>query len=171
MSTPTHTTDNTTHTTDNTTTTRANTTMSTTESTHPSQTRAGHRPSRRMNVTLWVVQALTAAFFLVSAVPKLIAHPSATAVFDKIGFGDWFMYLVGSLELAGAIALLVPLLAGLAGLAFIGLMVGAFITQITVMDGKNAATPVIVAVVVGFIAWGRRGRTTELLSRLLHRRG
>ncbi|GAA2756087.1 hypothetical protein GCM10009872_14470 [Actinopolymorpha rutila] len=122
-----------------------------------------------MNVTLWVVQALTAAFFLVSAAPKLVAHPSATVVFDKIGFGDWFMYLVGILELAGAIALLVPLLAGLAGLAFIGLMVGAFITQLTVMDGKNAATPVIVAVVVGFVAWGRRGRTTELFGRLRRR--
>ncbi|MFD2078525.1 DoxX-like family protein [Actinopolymorpha cephalotaxi] len=132
----------------------------------PSAERAGHRPGRRMNVTLWVVQALTAAFFLASGVPKLIAHPSATVIFDKIGFGDWFIYLTGSLELAGAIALLVPLLAGLAALAYIGLMVGAFITQVTVMDGKNAATPVIVAVVVGFIAWGRRGSTGELFRRV-----
>ena len=97
------------------------------------------------------------------ALPKLIAHPSATEGFDRIGFGDWFRYLIGSLELAGAIALLIPLLSGLAGLAFIGLMTGAFITQVTVFDGENAATPLIVMVLVGLVAWGRRGQTTRLI--------
>ncbi|MBE1612854.1 DoxX family protein [Actinopolymorpha pittospori] len=111
----------------------------------------------------------TSLFFLVSAFPKLIGHSSEAVIFDKIGFGDWFMYLTGALELAGAIGLLIPLLSGLAGLAYIGLMVGAFITQVTVMNGQNAATPVIVAVVVAVIAWGRRRNTAELFARLTRR--
>jgi uncharacterized membrane protein YphA (DoxX/SURF4 family) len=125
----------------------------------PATTRA-----RRADIGLPVLQILLALFFgVASALPKLIAHPSATEGFDRIGLGGWFMYLIGSLELAGAIALLIPLLSGLAGLAFIGLMTGAFITQVTVFDGENATTPLIVMVLVGLVAWGRRGHTTRLI--------
>jgi uncharacterized membrane protein YphA (DoxX/SURF4 family) len=125
----------------------------------PATTRA-----RRADIGLRVLQILLALFFgVASALPKLIAHPSATEGFDRIGLGGWFMYLIGSLELAGAIALLIPLLSGLAGLAFIGLMTGAFITQVTVFDGENATTPLIVMVLVGLVAWGRRGHTTRLI--------
>jgi uncharacterized membrane protein len=140
---------------------------------HRAAVTAGHGVrsprARRLNTALWVIQVATSLFFLVSAFPKLIGHPSASVVFDKIGWGDWLMYLTGSLELAGAIGLLIPLLSGLAGLAYIGLMVGAFITQVTVMDGQNAATPIIVAVVVAVIAWGRRRNTAELFARLTRR--
>lgn len=126
--------------------------------------------TRRAEIGLRVLQILLALFFgVASALPKLIAHPSATEVFDRIGFGDWFMYLIGSLELAGAVALLIPLLSGLAGLAFIGLMTGAFITQVTVFGGENAATPLIVMVLVGLVAWGRRGQTARLIRRLVAR--
>jgi hypothetical protein len=89
--------------------------------------------------------------------------------FDRIGFGDWYMYLVGALELAGAVALLIPLLSGLAGLAFIGLMTGAFLTQLLALDGENAATPLIVMVIVAIIAWGRRRETARLIALLKSR--
>lgn len=130
------------------------------------KTTAG-KPGRTWNIVLWVLQALTAAFFIgASAFPKLIAHSSATEIFDEIGFGTWFMYLIGILELLGGIALLIPALVGLSAVAFIGLMIGAFITQIAVFDGDNAATPVILTVVFLVIAWGRRRSLVELPGRL-----
>lgn len=122
---------------------------------------------RAAHIALWVLQGLTAAFFaFASAMPKLIAHPSAAEGFDKIGYGDWFMYLIGALELAGAIALVIPLLAGVSAVAFIGLMIGAFLYQVTVFDGEYAATPVIVAVVMAVIAWGRRDSFARLAAAL-----
>ncbi|MPZ89198.1 MAG: DoxX family protein [Nitriliruptorales bacterium] len=125
---------------------------------------------RRMNVTLWVLQILTGVFFIVaSSFPKLIAQSSAVEIFDQIG-GRWFMYLIGAFELAGGVALLIPILSGLASLAFIGLMVGAFITQLVVLDGENALTPVILLVIVAVIAWGRRERTAELIAWMRSRR-
>jgi hypothetical protein len=33
-----------------------------------------------------------------------LAHPSAADAFDRIGLGDWFMYVVGSLVVAGIVA-------------------------------------------------------------------
>jgi len=45
-----------------------------------------------------------------------------------MGADDWFRYMVGTLELAGGIDLLIPRLAGLAALGLTGVMVGATYT-------------------------------------------
>src|SRR5215813_12603480 len=84
---------------------------------------AGTPASRRRvgNVALWSLQVVTAAVFVMAAVPKLTADPQAVAGFTALGLGTSGMYLIGALEIAGAVALLIPRLAGLAGVAFIGL--------------------------------------------------
>lgn len=121
--------------------------------------------SRRSHLAVRTFQIVLAVFMAIpSAGPKLVGHSSAAESFDKIGFGDWFMYLTGGLELTGAIALVIPLLSGLSALAFMGLMTGAFITQITVFDGQYAITPVILFVAFGGIAWVRRNHTAELIA-------
>ncbi|MFI2349132.1 DoxX family protein [Streptomyces sp. NPDC019443] len=120
---------------------------------------------RRSHLAVRTLQIVLAVFMgVASAAPKLIGHSSAAESFDKIGFGDWFMYLTGGLELAGAIALVIPILSGLSALAFMGLMIGAFITQVTVFDGQYAITPVILFVVFGGIAWVRRNHTAEFVT-------
>ncbi|MFF0064887.1 DoxX family protein [Streptomyces sp. NPDC005279] len=128
-------------------------------------TAPGTTLSRRSHLVVRTLQIVLAVFMAIpSAGPKLVAHSSATEAFDKIGFGDWFMYLTGGLELAGAIALVLPVLSGLSALAFMGLMIGAFITQMTVFDGQYAITPVILFVIFGGIAWVRRNHTAELVA-------
>jgi len=124
---------------------------------------------RGINITLWVLQVLAAAAFVFGAVPKVTSDPLAVAGFDAIGFGDWFRYLIGTLEIAGAVALLIPRLCGLAGLAFVGLMIGAVVTQIVVFDGAFVVQPAVMLVIVAIIAWGRRGRTRELIRSVLTR--
>lgn len=112
---------------------------------------------RGVNITLWVVQLLLAVFFLAAAAgPKLFGEQLAVEMFAQMGAGQWFRYLVGTLELAGAIGLLIPRLAGLAALCLSGLMVGAALTQVFWLDAPAmAVTPVILFAVFGLIAWGR----------------
>lgn len=120
---------------------------------------------RRARIALRGLQILLALFYgIASALPKLIAHPSASEGFDKMGWGSAGMYIIGVLELAGAIALLVPVLQSVAAVALGALMVGAFVVQVVVFDGQNAATPLILLVPLALIAWARRGSTTELLG-------
>jgi uncharacterized membrane protein YphA (DoxX/SURF4 family) len=52
--------------------------------------------------------------FVFAAAPKLVGQHTAMAMFSQIGAGQWLRYLVGTAELAGAIGLLIPRLAGLA---------------------------------------------------------
>lgn len=121
---------------------------------------------RGLSITLWVLQAVVAVFFLVAAAgPKLLGQQYAVDMFAQIGAGQWLRYLVGALELAGAIALVIPLLAGLAGLGLAALMVGAFVTQLLVPELVGPAlTPAILAVLFGAIAWGRWPQTKALVD-------
>ncbi|MFF9805238.1 DoxX family protein [Streptomyces coeruleorubidus] len=126
---------------------------------------------RRARIALRGLQVLLALFFgIASALPKLIAHPSAAESFDKLGWGSAGMYTIGALELAGAVALLIPVLQSVAAMALGALMVGAFVVQITVMSGQYAATPLILIVPLALIAWARRGHNAELLRLLRLRR-
>ncbi|MER7715905.1 DoxX family protein [Streptomyces flaveolus] len=119
---------------------------------------------RGARIALRGVQVVLALFFAVaSALPKLIAHASAAETFDEMGWGSAGMYAIGILELAGAIALLVPVLQSVAATALSGLMVGAFVVQLTCFDGENAATPLILMVPLLLVARARRGHNAELL--------
>ncbi|MFD7937908.1 DoxX family protein [Streptomyces sp. NPDC059755] len=119
---------------------------------------------RRARIALRGLQVLLALFYgIASALPKLIAHPSAADAFDEMGWGSAGMYTIGALELAGAVALLVPVLQSVAAMALGALMVGAFVVQVVVFDGQNAATPLILLVPLALIAWKRRESNTELL--------
>ncbi|MFD7735752.1 DoxX family protein [Kitasatospora phosalacinea] len=121
-------------------------------------------PGKALRRTVWTLRVLMALFFaLASALPKLLALPDATTVFDAIGAGDWFMYLTGLVELAGAVGLLLPRLAGPAATALIAFLLCAFAVQLTAMHGENAGTPFLFMVPLAVIAWNRRTETAALL--------
>ncbi|GHH85231.1 DoxX family protein [Streptomyces capitiformicae] len=129
----------------------------------------GTARSRRARISLSALQIVLALFYaLASALPKLIAHPSAAESFETLGWGSAGMYTIGALELAGAIGLVIPVLAPVAAGALGALMVGAFITQVAVFDGEYAATPLILMVPLVVIAWARRQDAAGLV-RLVRR--
>lgn len=122
-------------------------------------------PGRRTRLAVRTLQIVLSLFFAVaSAGPKLVGHSSAAEGFDRIGYGDWYMYLVGGLELAGAVALVIPVLSGVSALALMGLMIGAFVTQVTVFEGENALTPVIFFALLAVVAVVRRRHNAELVA-------
>lgn len=125
--------------------------------------------SRRARVSLSALQIVLALFYaLAGALPKRIAHPSAAESFETLGWGSAGMYTIGVLELAGAIGLVIPVLAPVAAGALGALMVGAFTTQVAVFDGEYAATPLILMVPLVVIAWARRQDAAGLV-RLVRR--
>jgi uncharacterized membrane protein YphA (DoxX/SURF4 family) len=126
------------------------------------------RRGHATNIALWIAQALLAALFAFVAAPKLLGDPTAVASFNSIGFGQWFRYLTGACELAGAIGLLIPRLSGLAALGLVGLMVGATLTNLFLLPGMApvAIVTVLLGVVFGLIARGRWPQTKALTSAL-----
>lgn len=120
------------------------------------------RGSRAANIVLWVLQVVAALMFVVAALGKFSGSPAVAGTFDAIGFGDWFMYLVGALEIAGAAGLLVPRLTGPAALALTGLLVGAVVVQAFVV-GSGVVAPLPFLVLTAVIAWFRRESVVRLV--------
>ena len=117
---------------------------------------------RAGNIALWTLQVLLALGFAFSGFAKFAGEATVVQMFDTIGWGDWFRYFTGVVEIAGAIGLLIPRMTGLAALGLVGVMVGALITHAAI--GGNPVAAIVLAVLAGVVAWGRRGRTTELVS-------
>jgi putative oxidoreductase len=62
---------------------------------------------------LWSVKALQAAALLAAGGAKLAGVPMMIQTFEHVGVGQWFRYVTGSLEVIGAVTVLVPGVAGL----------------------------------------------------------
>ena len=118
---------------------------------------------RALGVALWALQALLALQFAAGGIVKVVGDPAMVGMFAAIGAGQWFRYLVGGLEIAGALGLLVPRLSGSAALGLVGLMAGAAANNAFVL-GTNPLLPLALLAVSALVAWGRRGRTQALLS-------
>jgi putative oxidoreductase len=127
---------------------------------------ASDSTGKMINVGLWILQIGTAGMFLMVGFFKLSGDPQMVELFDAIGLGQWFRYLTGSLEVLGAVLLLVPRLSGLGGLLLVGVMLGAVATHLFVVGGSPLAA-IILLIVTGIIAWGRRRRTINLLAKQL----
>lgn len=131
---------------------------------------AAHRRGRKTNIALWTLQILLALFFIIaSAAPKLLGAHAAVESFDTIGWGQWFRYLTGVVELAGGLGLLVRRLTGPAAAGLTITMVCAALTQIFLLGAPALAPfPLVLAVVFAWIAWQRRDSiiaVRELLAR------
>lgn len=123
------------------------------------------RRRRVMNVFLWVLQVALAGAFISAGANKLGGDPLMVQAFDQIGFGQWFRYLTGGLEVVGGVLLLVPALAGVGALLMAGVMVGAVLTHLVLIGGSATAAFVLLVASVVVVA-GRRERTLEVLRRL-----
>ena len=94
------------------------------------------RPRRLTSMLLWAAQILLAWIFVTTAaLPKLGGNHFSVQEFGQIGAGQWLRSFVGTAELAGAIGLLTPWLAGLAAAGLAAVMAGATIINATVLGG------------------------------------
>lgn len=115
------------------------------------------KASKALNLTIWGVQIITALAFLAAGGSKLAGAPDMVTMFEKIGFGQWFRYVTGSLEVTGALLLLVPRTAVIGGGLLAAVMIGAVGTHLFLIGGNPvpAAVLLALAVTVGWNRWGR----------------
>ncbi len=127
------------------------------------EVRTAQAPGRRVDVALWSLQVVIAVAVVGAGLATLGGAAQPVEIFDQIGAGEWFRYLVGTLEVAGGLGLLIPRLCGLSGLALAALWVGAIATHLFVIGGSPAPA-VVFFVLTAMIAYGRRHRTAELMG-------
>ena len=93
-----------------------------------------------------------ALVFLSVGSEKFGAHGPWIRIFARIGIGDWFRYLTGTLQVGGALLLFVPPLVRVGAVALGCTMVGAIVTNIFILNiGLAAIIPAALLAAVVFV--------------------
>jgi putative oxidoreductase len=106
-------------------------------------------------IALWVVQVLLAAMFLMAGGSKLAGAAAMVTLYDTIGWGQWFRYVTGIIEVTAGITLLIPAVAVFGAFLIIPTMLGAIIASVTVLHA-SPAIPCVLLLGAAIVAWARR---------------
>jgi uncharacterized membrane protein YphA (DoxX/SURF4 family) len=114
------------------------------------------RVNAAKNAALWTLKVVLAAVFLLVGIQKLLAGTAWVQLFAMAGYPEWFRTVVGAIETAGGVALLIPGLAAYAAIALAVVMFGATFTQLVSGAGWDALASLallVALVVVARLRW------------------
>ena len=117
---------------------------------------------RWKSVSLWVVRGLLAFVFLSAGGAKLYGVPMMVEEFGHMGLGQWFRYFTGTLEVLGALLILMPSFAAFGALLLICIMIGATITHLFVIGGSPVPALVLLTL-SAVIAIAKRDQISAVL--------
>ena len=112
---------------------------------------------RRRNIIAWILSVFLALEFLFAGGMKLIGNPQMVDQFNLVGLGQWFRYFTGTLEILGAIGILIPRFSRLAALLLAVIMVGAIIAVLARIH-ISVWPPILTLLVTLVVARIRRGQ-------------
>jgi putative oxidoreductase len=113
----------------------------------------------RIDVVDWVLRTCVAVLFGSVGYEKLVPAPGSywVTLFTQIGFGEWFMYATGAIQVLGAVLVMVPRTA-VVGAALVGAtMVGAIFCHLVLLD-TGVGGAVFPAVFLGLVIAAARRR-------------
>ena len=116
-------------------------------------------------VGIWTLLVLLAALFTLQGVDKLSPNTVWRQGFERYGYPAGSHLVVGVVELAGGILLLVPLLSGYAALVLATVMIGASGTHVVFGETPPAIATLVLAVIFLLLAYGRRPARVHELRR------
>jgi len=108
------------------------------------------------SIAVWVISVLLAAMYLFAGATKLAGMQMHVEAFAKWGYPDWFRLVVGATEVVGGALLLVPGAAFYAAVVLAVEMIGAVLTHLTHQEAPNAVVPLVLFVLLAFVAASRR---------------
>ena len=131
--------------------------------THVTVTTPTLRRGRVALVALWVAQIALAAMFLFAGGSKLAGAPAMVNLFAAIGWGQWFRYVTGAIEVSAAVALLIPSAAPFGAILLVPTMLGAATANLFL--GQSPAAPLVLLLIAAAVAWARRNQFRRVFSR------
>lgn len=101
---------------------------------------------KSQSVSVRILVIVLALAFAGAGIAKLLSAPMMVAEFTLFGYPQWFLYVVGALEVLGAIFFLVPRLRAVATGIVLCIMVGAIFSHVTHGQFGMAIGPLILLV-------------------------
>jgi putative oxidoreductase len=108
--------------------------------------------------TTWLPRVALAAVFASVGTQKFASQGMWVRVFKDIGFGQWFRYLTGAMQIGGAVLLLIPRTVAV-GFILVGCtMVGAVAFWILTNHAFGAVIPGALLVAIVGVGWSEVSR-------------
>ena len=116
--------------------------------------------ARMSRIAIWVLSAMLAFVFLVAGIPKLLGVEAHIQHFTRWGYPDWFRVVVGVVETASAVFLLIPHLAFVGAAGIIAIMAGATYTHVIRVpeEANRAPLTLVLLALAAVVAYARRPR-------------
>jgi uncharacterized membrane protein YphA (DoxX/SURF4 family) len=114
-------------------------------------------PSRERTIAIWVLRVLLGFVFLGIGAAKLIGANQLVQFFAAIGWGQWFRFATGLLDVAGAVLLLVPRSTFYGALLLVCTIGCATLICLTILH-QNPAIPLVLTLLAATEAWLTRPR-------------
>jgi putative oxidoreductase len=112
--------------------------------------------ARRPDLVGWALRVLVAAVFLYEGTDKFGSRRLWIRLFEQIGFGQWFRYATGALEVAGAALLLIPKATPVASAVLACTMFGALLAHAFIIGfGPQTIVVATLLALLAAIAWRR----------------
>jgi hypothetical protein len=116
---------------------------------------------RGRNIWLWTLQGLLTALFLVTGASKFVMPPEVLTQGNNLSVG--FIRFIGVMEIVGALGLVLPgifriarWLTPLAAGGLLAIVIGATIVTATGSQAAMTPIPLVTAILVAVVLWGRR---------------
>jgi uncharacterized membrane protein YphA (DoxX/SURF4 family) len=107
---------------------------------------------RPLDILLGCAQAFLALVFFGASWAKLMGKPEMVALFSAVGFGQWFRYITGILELTGAVLIMVPTTRRIGAALLATIMLGALTAHLFILH-VPPTTPGVLFLMSGFAVW------------------
>jgi putative oxidoreductase len=118
---------------------------------------AADAASKGRTIAVWVLRVVLGLTFLAIGAAKLTGTAQTVQLFAAIGWGQWFRYLTGLLDVAGAVLLFVPRWT-FYGALVLTCTVGLATMLCLLLLHNNPAVPLALTLLAATLAWVTRPR-------------
>jgi hypothetical protein len=112
-----------------------------------------------MKYSIIAVKALLTLAFLMAGGAKLIGAEMMVATFEAVGVGQWFRYVTGLIEVAGAVLLWVRGREAIGAGLLLVTMVGAVLAHLLIL-GPSAIPALALGLMAAFVLWAYRAQVS-----------
>lgn len=114
--------------------------------------------AKRTTIALWLLAGLLAALYLMAGASKLAGAERHVQGFAHWGWPDWLRIVVGAVEVASAVMLLIPRTAFLGAASLVVVMGGATYTHLFRAEGEGgmAAATLVLMGLAALVTYARR---------------
>src|SRR5262245_47878606 len=118
-------------------------------------------PRKERRTVTWVLKSLLGLAFLVIGTVKLTGSLRTAQMFANIGWGQWFRYATGLLDVLGAVLLFVPRWTFFGALVITGTIGLASALTLAHRIHDSLAPPLVLTALAATLAWLTRPGTAS----------